>query len=697
MTGFLQRLVGGDAQNAGETLPPQLTLAAFGKHPGWDDHIPGIGLVTENLAQVKQSLYVAGIGGQIDSGAWEKLEAGKRVEGFNHTFLWRRSRQLVLGLFWSSMDRKGRAKYPMVLCVESQGMTPRFLLTHVRPELERLREACRSATTAEQVAAVCADGQDRLDALWRRQSAELQALEPVAVRRSFLEHPSLGPDRLGLLRVQHELASAFDALRAQGNSARDLAQVRARHVRVPLAGDSTPAQLVLWAELFQCALPPNVPVLLISREGANWIEAISGEPAKDDFFCLQAAPAAIPITTQIPYELPPESQARLQELEKKFLQSTGESPPPLPGVPPPLPAAAPPPAQPATSGKSKSWWFIVLAVLVAAGVVAALLLQPAGEAGKSPVVTETNPPTAPKPAVPEPNVPEALNAAEEAEAKRRAEEQAKAEIEARQRADEKSKAEAEALRLAREKLAVETAAKQEAEARRLAEAKAKAEADRIAEAKRAAEAEAARRAEEQRIAVEKAAAEKARIESAFATALEAGRTALAATNHAEALAQAGKALNLKPGDPAAVALKKDAEQSKALAEAEAYFTRQEYEAALALCASHSGVPAFDALARKVREAQSQSAAQQSQQLVQRLDVQFEVLRVRFGLIKARDAVSDEAKKENAIRGLSPREIDHYLKVADQLEKAYPAEALDQNDRISNLKKLKDEIKLSRSF
>jgi hypothetical protein len=381
-------------------------------------------------------------------------------------------------------------------------------------------------------------------------------------------------------------------------------------------------------------------------------------------------------------------------LEKKFLQSTGESPPPLPGAPPP-PLAAPPRAQPANRSKSKPWWIIVFAVLLAAGVVTWLLLQPPGEAGKSPVITKTKPPTTPEPAAPETNVSEALNAAEEADAKRRAEEQAKAEIEARQRADEESKAEAEALRLAREKLAADTAAKQEAEARRLAEEKAKAEADRIAEAKRVAEAEAARLAEEQRIAAEKAAAEKARIESAFAAALEAGRTALAATNHAEALAQAGRALNLKPGDPAAVALKKDAEQSKALAEAEAYFARQEYEAALALCASHSGVAAFEALARKVREAQSQSAAHQSQQLVQRLDVQFEVLRVQFGLLKAREAVAEDAKSAKALGGLSNAEVEYYLKVADQLEKAYPEEALNENDRANNLKKLKEKIGYSR--
>jgi hypothetical protein len=34
-------------------VQPKLSLAAFGKHPGWDDHIPGIGVETEGLANLK--------------------------------------------------------------------------------------------------------------------------------------------------------------------------------------------------------------------------------------------------------------------------------------------------------------------------------------------------------------------------------------------------------------------------------------------------------------------------------------------------------------------------------------------------------------------------------------------------------------------------------------------------------------------
>jgi len=45
-------------------------VAAFGKHPAWDDHIDDIGLDMDTLIAAKRILYVQGIGGNIDSGSW---------------------------------------------------------------------------------------------------------------------------------------------------------------------------------------------------------------------------------------------------------------------------------------------------------------------------------------------------------------------------------------------------------------------------------------------------------------------------------------------------------------------------------------------------------------------------------------------------------------------------------------------------
>src|SRR5262249_6263883 len=74
LVGFLHNLLrrlslrgrrGGSAPRRGE-----VHVAAFGKHPGWDDHVE-LGLDTTRLAEVRQWLYVEGIAGNVDSGAWD--------------------------------------------------------------------------------------------------------------------------------------------------------------------------------------------------------------------------------------------------------------------------------------------------------------------------------------------------------------------------------------------------------------------------------------------------------------------------------------------------------------------------------------------------------------------------------------------------------------------------------------------------
>src|SRR5206468_2138490 len=136
-------------------------LAAFGKHPGWNDYLgsgvdTGIGVTTETLASVKQALHAGGIRVQFDSGRWKALEPEKLIEGFDHAFLWLRAGHVVLGELWSSTDgTHSRRSYPMVVCLDSEGFTPELLLAKSLPELDRLRNACQATTSAEQVTAEC--------------------------------------------------------------------------------------------------------------------------------------------------------------------------------------------------------------------------------------------------------------------------------------------------------------------------------------------------------------------------------------------------------------------------------------------------------------------------------------------------------------------------------------------------------------
>lgn len=329
------------SEPATDLAAARLTLGAFGKHPGWDDHILGLGVETETLARLKQALYVRGIGGQIDSGAWEKLEPEKRLPGFEHTFLALLPGHVLLGQLWSSADRKGRTKYPMALCIDGEAVPAGFMLNFPLAEMDKLRAACKATASAAQVANDFRVCQEQLRAGLRQTPTGLVDPGPTAeARRRFIEHPQLGPERLGFLRALHELRAVSETA-ASANAAGSLPS---KHLRLPFGAASAQEALLLWGALLRSAVPDPVPLWLISRTGEAWLDVLISEPAPDDFFCLQASPKALPLATDIPYQLAPDSNARWAELEARFLgvavRATTSVAPPA-SVPPPAPPSLP--------------------------------------------------------------------------------------------------------------------------------------------------------------------------------------------------------------------------------------------------------------------------------------------------------------------------------------------------------------------
>jgi len=134
----------------------QVFLGAFGKHPGWDDHVEDLGLESESLIFAKKLIYVEGIGGQIDAGAWEKLDPAQQLPSFKHVFVWHRSGQFLIGRMWSSSDGKGRTRYPMVICAHCVGVPLSWALDQVLPRLESMERACLQTRDAADVRAILA-------------------------------------------------------------------------------------------------------------------------------------------------------------------------------------------------------------------------------------------------------------------------------------------------------------------------------------------------------------------------------------------------------------------------------------------------------------------------------------------------------------------------------------------------------------
>ncbi len=523
MKGFLNKL-GGTAGNLGG---PRLALAAFGKHPGWPDFMPGIGVDTELLVGIEQTLYRGGIRGQISSGAWEKLDAEKRQDGFDHVFAWFQNGQMVLGLLWSSKDQAGRAKYPMALCIDGGAMPAKFMLAELLPGMTALRQACKSATTVEQVTELCRSAQEQLRGKGAAESEKAPEPPPLSDRRRFLEHPDFGPDKIGLLRLTHELSGQFDL---SGGDQASAPASRSLHLRVPLAAAPPETALLVWPAFLRAAVGAAPSIVLLYRDGAAWLDVIVGPPQADDFFCLQAGVKALPLVTQIPFELTGESRQLLPKIEARFLgqvqpQSQSLSPPAAPASPK-LSPSVPPPASPVDGGtpKSSKSQFIAIggaigALVLAGGLYLAIHAVHQKETAVAGLREK------------ERLLADRKAAAERAEADRVKQAQLLAErqaAEARARAEKEAADKAEADRVKQARLLAE---QQAAEAREKAEkeAAAKAEAERVKQAQLAAEQKAAEDGKE------------------YANFIALARKALASRDFSNAQAAVNKAGGIKPG------------------------------------------------------------------------------------------------------------------------------------------------------
>jgi hypothetical protein len=315
----LSRLLGGAPK-----LEPAVHLAAFGKHPGWNDHLDDQGLDTDELINAKRLLYIQGISQNIDAGAWDKLEPQEpdaplgsvtRLDMFLHDFLWHMPMAdgpvLLAGRLWSSSDGKGRSKYPMVLCSQITALPDRFASQIVLPFLAKVHEQCLAATTADEVRQTIQTQRDALharikdapaiDALTARQLATVACHSDMC--SSDPGSSSRGGPGGGFHRIIYQFVKAMSAYRPQVAGANK----RPEQVRVPTCGMCPADALLFWLRLSLTLLDPATSLLLLAPDqpGAPWVDLIAGEPSPANLFCIKAGPKNLPFTSDIPYTLDP--------------------------------------------------------------------------------------------------------------------------------------------------------------------------------------------------------------------------------------------------------------------------------------------------------------------------------------------------------------------------------------------------------
>jgi hypothetical protein len=242
-------------------------------------------------------------------------------------FVWWRSGQFLLGRIWASSDsaQPPRSRYPLIACLQVAGVPLVWALRNLLPGLEevpvfgRIRNAgeieatvaqvWRSESYRDELRHQVKTGLERL----QRQLSALVAHTPAAgfdsvltppERQQFLATPELGADHEGLLRVLHQTHHRCAAYLGQQNLARaDATELRPAQIRVPVAGPSAAEGILRWSAFFSRVLAADAPILFTAPLDATWIDVTVGEPAADQFFCLRAAPGAVPLATSIPFEV----------------------------------------------------------------------------------------------------------------------------------------------------------------------------------------------------------------------------------------------------------------------------------------------------------------------------------------------------------------------------------------------------------
>ncbi|MDR1011997.1 MAG: hypothetical protein LBM04_12895 [Opitutaceae bacterium] len=301
MPDFLQDFLHQEIGSLRRDAPPRLHLAAFGKHPAWNDHMEDIGLDTLTLIEAKRYLYLEGISGQIDTGAWDRLPPVSPAETYNHWLLWHRTGECLLGRLVSSSDGKGRTRYPFVVMAHIIGVPVAVVLRDCFSALETITRAGRAAATVADTRHIIAQGRVTLAAAL---AASADAIPPLP--------PGLRPeiDHTGWTRILHVVESQLHgfAPSAPPHTGPGCA------LRLPAASPLPAPDLLWWTAFWLTQLDARFPVLHLAREGADWLDTIVGEPDSPHFLCLRADRTALPAVTDIPYALAPHSDRLATEI-----------------------------------------------------------------------------------------------------------------------------------------------------------------------------------------------------------------------------------------------------------------------------------------------------------------------------------------------------------------------------------------------
>lgn len=293
-----------------DVAPVRLFVAAFGKHPGWDDHMEDIGLETDVLSTAKRILYYEGIQGNLENKeAWPDLEDKGLLREYRHQFIWAIGGEVVVGRMWSSRDGKGRTAYPMIVCVQCSGLALEWAVRNILPRLEELERVCtEDEASADEVRRAIENAQTEFRRLAQQdQPSEIRGVECPSALAKLVGQPGMGPDYEGLLRILYWMdREGVGICQVPGKTV--FVQQRA-HARVPAATGLQREAALLWVDFILGRLGAKTSVLVLMPLGESWMDVIAGGPTPAELYCIRAPSEGpseakvVPVTSSVEFNI----------------------------------------------------------------------------------------------------------------------------------------------------------------------------------------------------------------------------------------------------------------------------------------------------------------------------------------------------------------------------------------------------------
>lgn len=338
MANWLKSVLGG---------APGVFLGAFGKHPGWDDHIEPIGLDSEALLAARDIIYTRGIGGVINEALWEK-KPEETLPQIAHLFSWSGESDTLIGRMWSSVDGKGRARYPMVSVVHLELPFSYSLAMRASRLLSSVESRCRQATTAAEVRNIFASGLEELRASLAQPADGLGAEPDRAACSRIANGMGLNEGDIFprvLYAVEKARPNAHSPKSASGKISLKMLEsdVPAQQYRLPMDTQDSIDGIAFWQKVATDFTRPKLPLLFLHPTGYHWVDLIIGTPTPRQLFCIRANEAGLPPASTVPYEL----DAAFRQEAAEFIGKTCDLSPATSrpifadlATPPPLPPLA---------------------------------------------------------------------------------------------------------------------------------------------------------------------------------------------------------------------------------------------------------------------------------------------------------------------------------------------------------------------